>query len=613
MIMQMKMKKNIFINFIPVAVAAMMAFPASGQNLDPTVVVSRTYEGKLMEVHKPQLKMAVPDSVLRFDLEFDYSVSDSPYKGAYEFSPYSLDMKPSPAYRDIRTFYMKAGAGYQLHPVFDAVWSPFVKGPFRMNVYASNRSFIGNYWTMAEPSSLGSAGAVELDRMTKADGSKRHWPGYDLRSNAGVQGRYDWVNAFAGFDVAYVGLHQQDNLFHVTGRAYDAVDARMNMASKNHPGTAVRWYADLSYRFAEDKMRSTAEGNRYLMENDFSVSGGVSYVFLNGDRIGVGLGFDMAMLDGAEYSGGGDADVVPHYVMDRDRWHFDLGFRVSAAFRSEKFSQMYGYEEQMIYPDVRVEYKAIPDAMKIFLHFGGDSRVNSYADVLAYNRRADVSYGRGVWNLLDITDEKISVVAGLEGRIGPRFSYTLQGGYINYGNALLDGVVMKNATSVTSARWLPAIGYASYDKLFASAEWMLALEHFRFDGNVNYSYCDFSSIEAGSGLLLPAALTGDVALRYDWKHRVLVGADCRFSSARKGSALYSSDIYTTYASGSDGYKSFEARVPGYADLGLEVEYVVNRKFSAWARGGNLLGMTIQDCLLYAEKGPYFTLGICLNL
>ena len=60
-------------------------------------------------------------------------------------------------------------------------------------------------------------------------------------------------------------------------------------------------------------------------------------------------------------------------------------------------------------------------------------------------------------------------------------------------------------------------------------------------------------------------------------------------------------------------KPVDARVPGYADLGLEFEYVVNRKLSAWVRGGNLLGMTIQRSLLYAEKGPYFTLGICLNL
>jgi len=68
--------------------------------------------------------------------------------------------------------------------------------------------------------------------------------------------------------------------------------------------------------------------------------------------------------------------------------------------------------------------------------------------------------------------------------------------------------------------------------------------------------------------------------------------DCEFSSARKG---------------------MDISVPGYADLGLELEYIVNRKFSAWARGGNLLGMTVQRSLLYAEKGPYFTLGICLNL
>ena len=44
---------------------------ASAQNLDPTVEVNRSYEGKLMEVHKPMLEMAVPDSVLRFDLDFD--------------------------------------------------------------------------------------------------------------------------------------------------------------------------------------------------------------------------------------------------------------------------------------------------------------------------------------------------------------------------------------------------------------------------------------------------------------------------------------------------------------------------------------------------------------
>ena len=107
---------------------------AVAQNLDPTVVVSRDYEGKLMEVHKPKIEMAVPDSVLRFDLEFDYSVSDSPYKGAYDFTPYVLDMKPSPTYRHNSRLYLNAGAGYQFHPELDLVWSPALKSEaFKMN------------------------------------------------------------------------------------------------------------------------------------------------------------------------------------------------------------------------------------------------------------------------------------------------------------------------------------------------------------------------------------------------------------------------------------------------------------------------------------------------
>ena len=53
----------------------------SAQNLNPTVSVSREYEGKLMEVSKPSVNMAVPDSLTEFNLKFDYSVFENPYRG----------------------------------------------------------------------------------------------------------------------------------------------------------------------------------------------------------------------------------------------------------------------------------------------------------------------------------------------------------------------------------------------------------------------------------------------------------------------------------------------------------------------------------------------------
>ena len=57
----------------------------------------------------------------------------------------------------------------------------------------------------------------------------------------------------------------------------------------------------------------------------------------------------------------------------------------------------------------------------------------------------------------------------------------------------------------------------------------------------------------------------------------------------------------------------EAVIPGYADLGVYFEYAPSRILSVWARGGNLLNMTIQRNPIYAEKGINFTVGVCLNL
>ena len=82
-----------YIAFIVLAASV----PAAAQNLNPTVEVQNSYLGKLIEAGKPQLEMAVPDSLTRFDLDFDYSVMETPYKGGYEFNPYLVDLKPEVA------------------------------------------------------------------------------------------------------------------------------------------------------------------------------------------------------------------------------------------------------------------------------------------------------------------------------------------------------------------------------------------------------------------------------------------------------------------------------------------------------------------------------------
>ena len=188
-------KDSLYTLFFAVAAAMMQTLMA--QNLDPTVEVNRAYEGKLMEVHKPSLDMAVPDSVMRFDLEFDYSVFESPYESSYEFNPYLLSMKPSAATQAPGKFYLRAGAGYQLHPELDLVWSPVLserKG-FSMDVYARHRSYVGKY------SSL-----LPDDEMVIGRTGGQTVPGYDLDSRAGVDVKYDWNLGKAAFDISYYGI-----------------------------------------------------------------------------------------------------------------------------------------------------------------------------------------------------------------------------------------------------------------------------------------------------------------------------------------------------------------------------------------------------------------------
>ncbi len=610
------MKLNMNILRFALVVTALLPLAASAQNLDPTVEVSRTYEGKLMEVHKPQLEMAVPDSVLRFDLEFDYSVTDKPYKGAYEFSPYTVEMKPSPTVYEHNKLYLKAGAGYQLRPELDVLWSPeFKTNAFNMNVYANHRSYFGSYWRLE-----GKPGAINngyvVDRFEETDVMQNTWKGYDVVNRAGVNGRADWKNGVFRFDVGYNGLMQDESMAEVVNRYYDELDVNLALATKKQTGFLYR--LDAGYKISGDNGSMLAYGKDYAdllevraSELDFLAS--LGYARKEGRRFMFDLGVEYAEMDHSprHHGLGYGIDMVPHYMLETGRWFFDLGVRFSGAMCESLYTDSIGPDGQLVYPDVRVEYRPAKGSYKLYLDVSGDTEVNSYSDVLKFNRHYN-PYWTGVpWELLDASEEKVNAVLGAEARIGSRFSFDLRGGFVAYGDGMLDGIYVNRtivSSSYISSRLFPTVGYVDYQKIFVALDWLLDTESVRFGGNIEYG--DYVGTYTGSnmvGLFLPAAFTGDVSFEYIWKKRLNVGVDCQFASARDGHMR----MYTFYSYGDP--VAVYTTIPGYADLGVNAEFAVNRKFSVWARGGNLLNMTIQRSPLYAEKGPYFTAGICLNL
>jgi hypothetical protein len=226
--------------------------------------------------------------------------------------------------------------------------------------------------------------------------------------------------------------------------------------------------------------------------------------------------------------------------------------------------------------------------------------MNTYASLLERNHHFDAEFGRGIWPLMDFSVERIGATLGFNGSVS-KFSYDLSGGYVNYSNAPLDAVVVSAPFANGGPEYLPGIGYAGYQKAFAAVALQWKSEDFRLDADVEYDH--IFGLKESDGLFAPASFKGQVAIEYNWSKRVYAGVDCIFETERRGSVL---DLRQSQ-------QSYEAMIPGYADLGAYFEYAFSNSFSLWARGGNLLDMTIQRNPLYAEKGINFTVGICLNL
>ena len=520
------------------------------QNLDPTIEVSREYEGKLIEVHKPSIEMAVPDSLYRFDLGFDYSVFENPYKGSYEFIPYMTEMRPSSGVRSGKSFYLRAGAGYTLHPTLDLLWSPVQDKPFTLDVYAEHDSYVGEY---------------------RAIGQNPSWNGYDLLSKAGADLGYDWKKACLDFGASYYGIADKD---YRRSRAYNAVDAYAVLKSKRPWPEYFMYELSFSYRFAVENNALYPDA---LKSNNVKADLTLGPNFRRVGKLLFDIGAEVDTYAGAEAGTISRFYLVPHYVFEKGRLKIDAGVRISALANADK--------GQLLYPDVKVNLAVIPDAMKLYLNVGGGDKINTYSSLLEKNHHLDMSYGsNGLGSVVGATVERVSAVVGLVGRITNFFSYDIRGGYVNYGNAPLEAVA-----AVAGDMLLPALSYTSYQKCFAAIDWDLNVQNFRFDGTMEYT----RSWNMQSDLALaPSALTGNAAVSYDWNKRILAGVDCEFATSRTSVTGFT--------------------MLGYADLGVSAEYVMNKKISFWLRGGNLLNMEIQRNLLFAEKGINFTAGICLS-
>lgn len=597
--------------YIATAYVLLLAFGASAQNLNPTVQVTNAYDTKLMDISKKDLAMNVPDSLFRFDWNFDYSVFENPYKGAYEFNPYVIDMKPEASVYDGTDFFLRAGLGYSFHPEAKLVWTPKSKGAFSASFYDDFRGYLGNYSDIVcMDDDRESAQSSPID-MFKLGKSGEVYRGMDMTNSFGTALRYDAGKAVVSLDGKFDWLgsrwRSEDEQNNVLGTG-----AVLSVKS-NTPQS--RFFYDLS---ADASLMSNNNSIRSVKfkEDAYGFGSLLGYWFSAGHAAVLDVDADWTrFLRSASVSDNGlrsfGINVVPMYRFSYDRISLTAGLRFSNVAQDVigalpldepaiSADAVKGDKVRKLFPHFSFSFEAVEDALDITASLKGGQKMNSYASYLQFNHLLPVSISEDYYEFGTPSVNTFDANLAFSGRFGHHFQYRLDGGYARWLNSPLEGIPHL-ALSTGCYYW---IDMCDYDLLYAGLDGKWTSDRFDAAASLKLQHADMKNYTTAAGLPL---FSGCFDATYNWNRRVFAGLSMEWATGRKAAD------YDGGLNGGQHFDPYECRVPAWVDLGLNFEYRFNSRMSGWIKGGNLLGQACQRNLFIAEKGPYFTLGVCLGL
>lgn len=569
------MIKKLYISLLALAAFGYMA---AAQGFDPTVEVSRTYESTLKHTPKPIPSMAVPDSLLRFDLDFDYSVFDRPFQGTGDYKPYLLDLRPQPdAYRG-RKLYLKAGLGYTLHPELDFVYSPDAGKDSEVNIYAQHRSYFGKY---------------EFPHFTDNTG-------YDSFSKVGVNGKTRLSAVQLFYNANYWGLLTKDNRhgYEPDKSSLNALDAMVGI--RNAGPSDIFYSAGLNLSFGGDHV-SSYEKNLSFFKIGFD--GGIGKR-LDDAVISTDVHFTRTSYSFDNKAHIGNWYIAPRYITEKDGFRLNLGAKIGSVMHSDVSwaadNVLDVHKSQVIYPDIHVAYELEPGKMDAYADLTGGDDLIGYEEIRSRDHFA----------LPPITDNSLvrfNLNAGLRGNIDAAFRYDVAVGFRSVGHAGLYGVMnifttRKVYEDVTEPYLRASFAY-DYKPLLIEGRLMFrSMSIGRSSEELEQDYIAFQ-------VYTPRNFSADLSAMYFWKSRIKAGVTARIGSKIKGHIENPAVHQMLFGPNVAFNHSFD----GYFDLGLYGEYKVDHMVSVYGRLSNLLNKKYMNDLMMPVSGLYLTAGIIINL
>lgn len=455
------------------------ALNAAAQNLNSTVDVSNEYSNTFSGVNKSDIAMNVPDSLLQFNKDFDYAVFENPFKGSYEFTPYSVQLRPEQGYYGDRCFWLNAGAGWTMHPVLQAVFSPALRDApgFKMSIYQDGSGYYGGYRNQ-EGNSLNFTEKAGIDMHASTKNFK--------------------FMADAGYEGIYAGPSGRISMMH-SGKA------NVRLASLN--GRFFGIEGDLSGRYAllPDRSRELSLDLKAKLEPKF------------GKSFRVPMDVNLQTIPSSSIF---LLSVVPHLRLKLGPVDLlagvNLGFKAEPQNPSRKSNNGFKFA-----PDVHAGIDIAKGVVTFYADVDGGCELYSAADILSHNHFIAVPTSA-------VSDKVIRFNGGLRGHISSNFQYDIRGGYGIYNSAPLDGPAFRNSLTV------PSVVEMKFNMAYADALLVWRSERVDIDAGVHFKRTDLDG--AFEAFDLPA-FSGSLKFIYNYEKRIFAGISCEASTERTGNLL----------------------------------------------------------------------------
>lgn len=582
--------------YVLTAAVMLLSVAVSAQNLNPTVQVTNAYEGRLMEVEKQKVEMAVPDSLLKFDWDFGYSVFDNPYKGAYEFRPYLIEMRPDPTVYDGKKLYLRAGAGYSLHPQAQLYWTPTLKGRWGLTLYDDFKGYWGD-WQGIAPMRIGGE-----SYRTHAYKDASYF-GSDMANKFGFTTRYDGLKTIVTLDGSLLWLETKER----NSMANSALGTSAALRVRSNVPSDFTYDFSLKYDWTGDNLATGISTPLQYMEHDLGFAADLGYSIALHHWASLTTSYDHFIFsDHGDITSADWVEITPAYNFSGGRFSAHAGVKYSQVWSQVpvpgSYEEGFDYKGRRIYPDVKASFEAVPETLVLGAAVTGGQKFNSFRSYLTSNHHfptmASDMYASKLGDAsVNLYDAQLS----LSGRLRSRMQYSLAAGYSRWYHAPLEGVSRLIPYGVPGVEdvFAPTYYMTNYNLLYAEAN--ASWHSDRLDASALLRLQKSKFPDVTTALSLPA-FVGSADVTYNFNKRLYVGVSAEWMTARH----YDEKLAYPIDPG------FSLTAPGWVDLGVNLEYKVNRKFSLWAQGQNLLCQTVMRDFMFAEKGPYGTAGITLN-